>query len=286
MQPVLHNDELYTNHEYTGEKSCEALQRLEEILQRLKQSGEVTTTHNPESQRNLWTRSFDTILAFFREHLPFIHRLGATLSALGLRVYARLVAFTSRLTATGAYRFPNLPAPAVIALWHGCAPSLLVAFAKHPLSARTAIMVARDARGDALALLCRWLGLEVVRGDSSGQGWKALGELARVIEQGGYVLMTADGGGPARIAKVGAVALASATRAPLIPLGADCRPAIAERHKWDAARNPVPFGRIVVATDESMVLATLADEKLIEEAQLRLQAKLNQISEAASQILA
>lgn len=285
MQPVLHNDELYSTTREACENSAAALRRLEEFAQRLQASGELLKTHNPPGERSLWTQTVDRALQWVRNHLPFVHRIGAVSFALALYIYARLVGFTARLVTAGRRNFPDLPAPGVIALWHSCAPSLLVAIAMRQLKTPTAIMIARDPRGDSLTLLCNWLGLEIVRGDSSEHGWEALGQLAQVIGRGGQVLLTADGGGPARIAKVGAIALASATRVPLIPLGADCLPAIFERHKWDAARNPLPFGRIAVAIGESITLSRLANEEAIEEARLSLQTKLNHISETAHRVL-
>jgi lysophospholipid acyltransferase (LPLAT)-like uncharacterized protein len=110
-----------------------------------------------------------------------------------------------------------------------------------------AILVATDARGEALALLCRWLGLEVVRGDDEHAGWAALGELAMLVEDGARAILTVDGMGPARVIKPGAVALAAATGVPIVPASTACRPALVERHKWDRAQNPIPFSRIAIA---------------------------------------
>ena len=61
---------------------------------------------------------------------------------------------------------------------------------------------------------------------------------------GACVIITADGGGPARVAKVGALALASSASALLLPLAVDCYPAIEERHKWDRARINVETGAV------------------------------------------
>ena len=85
--------------------------------------------------------------------------------------------------------------------------ALLAAFAKRRPHARTVTMIARDPRGDYIALLCRLIGLGVVRGDSEEGGWDALLQLAHELTDGACVILTAGGGGPARIAKVGAVAL-------------------------------------------------------------------------------
>src|ERR1035437_6180656 len=59
-------------------------------------------------------------------------------------------------------------------------------------------------------------------------------------------------GGPPFVARVGSVALASAVRVPIIPVGADCRPSLFERHKWDKALNPLPYGRIAVVCGEPL----------------------------------
>ncbi|HEX2489320.1 MAG TPA: DUF374 domain-containing protein [Blastocatellia bacterium] len=142
-------------------------------------------------------------------------------------------------------------------------------------------MIARDPRGDCLALFCRLLGLRVVRGESGERGWEALAELAREMASGACAVITADGGGPARVAKVGAVALASATGAPLLPVGADCSPAIYERHKWDRVRTPLPFGQVAIALGQQCAYPLLADSASIEEARRRLQDALNDVAATA-----
>jgi lysophospholipid acyltransferase (LPLAT)-like uncharacterized protein len=144
-----------------------------------------------------------------------------------------------------------------------------------------AIMIARDPRGDCLALFCRLLGLRVVRGESGESGWDALAELARRMTRGVCAAITADGGGPARVAKVGAVALASATGAPLLPVCADCRPAIYERHKWDRVRTPLPFGHIDIALGQPRDYRALTDLASIEEARRLLQDALNEVAATA-----
>lgn len=161
-------------------------------------------------------------------------------------IYAHIVALTSRLNTFGTSRWPDVPAPSILVLWHGDAPSLLAAFAKRRPVVPVVIMVAGDPRGDFLALLCRMLGFEVVRGSEEQHGWAALNELARRLSRDACVIITADGGGPARVAKVGAVALASAAGVPIVPLAADCHPAIQENRKWDAARNPLPFCSLTI----------------------------------------
>jgi lysophospholipid acyltransferase (LPLAT)-like uncharacterized protein len=235
--------------------------------------------------RNLWTRILDSFFALVRDHVPPLHWLGAGTSAFIIFSYARLVALTIRLITTGYFRWPNMPAGCVLALWHSDAPSLLIAFAARRPSVDLAILVAPDARGDFVALICRMLGLNVVRGGSDEGGWQALIDLAQKIELGASVIITTDGGGPAHVVKVGAIALASATRVPLVPLSAYCHPAIVERRKWDAARNPVPFAKIAVAMGEPFKIEPLDTFEMIEKNRQSLQLTLEELGVKPRQIL-
>ncbi|HEX7228406.1 MAG TPA: DUF374 domain-containing protein, partial [Candidatus Binatia bacterium] len=217
------------------ELAANRLTRISDLLA----SSKKHTAEKPA--RNILTRALDSTFAAARKYLPPLHWAGAALMAGVMFLYAQLVALTARLASTGTPSWPNIPAPCVLTLWHRDAPSLLVIFAKRHPPCRTAIMISRDPRGDYIALLCRMIGFHVVRGDSEEGGWEALSRLTRELVNGASVVITADGGGPARQAKVGAVVLASAAGVPLIPLTADCHPALVEPHKWDAARNPLPF---------------------------------------------
>ena len=231
-----------------------------------------------EAGRTTFTRTIDRAFVWIRNHLPPIHWLGASLTAMTFFLYIRLVALTARLATTGEQRWPDVPARCILALWHRDAPALLAAFAKRPPHVRTVIMIARDPRGDYIALLCQLIGLEVVRGDNMEGGWNALVTLSEALLGDACVIITADGGGPARSAKVGAVALASAVAVPLIPLAADCCPAIEERHKWDRARNPVPFCRLTVAIGKARSPETFTDRAAVEESTGWLEASLNELS--------
>lgn len=243
----------------------------------------VESLNDKHPGRNALTRTIDTGFAFVRKYLPPVHWFFAAISAALMFLYVRIVAMTSHLETTGAPGWPHVPAPCVLAMWHRDAPSLLVAFAKQRTQVRMVIMIAGDPRGDYLAMLCRMVGLGVVRGDSEKGGWEALQQLTNELNNGACVILTADGGGPARIAKVGAVALASSVCAPLIPLAADCHPAIEERHKWDAARNPLPFGNLTVLLGPPRRFAPLMELPSIEEARSWLEVALNHPSFEARQ---
>ncbi len=268
----------YTNAIARADEAVHSLQQIEELIER---SGHKRQRIVTGLGRNLLTRTVDVGLTAARRYVPPVHWLGMAIVAAVLFIYAHLLAFTVRLTTVGERPWPHLPAPCVLTMWHGCVNSWIVAMAKRRLKSSLAIMIARDPRGDCLALLCRWLGLRVVRGESGERGWEALAELALDISHGACAVITADGGGPALVAKMGAVALASATGATLVSVGADCRPAIYARHKWDRGRTPLPFGRVSVALGHSRQLSVFKDFASIEEARSWLQESLNEVTAAA-----
>ena len=147
------------------------------------------------------------------------------------------------------------------------------------------LMVSCDPRGDCVALFCRWLGFEIVRGDAGHGGWKALLEIANEVHEGAAALISPDGSGPPFVARVGAVALASAVGVPLIPVGADCSPSVFERHKWDDARNPLPYGRIAVACGEPLTFRSFEEAASLEDARQQLQDALNRAANQARSAL-
>jgi lysophospholipid acyltransferase (LPLAT)-like uncharacterized protein len=225
--------------------------------------------------RNRVTRTIDTALDFIRQYLPPIHWVAVRFLALLLYGYARAVAATAEIVTVGSYRWPDVPKGSVLAIWHGSAPSLLAAFTARRPSVPVKLMVSGDSRGDCVALFCRRLGFEIVRGDAGHGGWKALTEIANELHNGATALISPDGSGPPFVARVGAVALASAVRVPLIPVGADCRPSVFERHKWDYARNPLPYGRIAVACGEPLAFPSFEDAPSLEKARQQLQDALD-----------
>jgi lysophospholipid acyltransferase (LPLAT)-like uncharacterized protein len=282
MKRVVHRPEFCADG---PDEASEAICRLRRIEEALKQSNAHEPRKGGTSGRNWWTRGLDALLAATQRYAPPLHWLWVVVVALGFFIYARLTAATVRLSVAGERRWPDVPSPCVLAMWHGCANSWLVVVARRKPRQPMAIMIARDPRGDCLALFCRLLGLRVVRGESGESGWEALAQLAREMARGNCAVITADGGGPARVAKIGAVALAAATGAPLLTVGADCRPSIYERHKWDRVRTPLPFGHVAIALGQPRDYSVLIDLAQIEEARRRLQDALNEAAATAQRAM-
>jgi len=98
-------------------------------------------------------------------------------------------------------------------------------------------------------------------------------------------LISPDGSGPPFVARIGAVVLASAAGVSLIPVGADCRPSFFERHKWDDARNPLPFGRIAVFCGEPLTFQSFDDAASLEGTRQQLQDALDRAADQARGVL-
>jgi lysophospholipid acyltransferase (LPLAT)-like uncharacterized protein len=79
--------------------------------------------------------------------------------------------------------------------------------------------------------------------------------------------------------------LAAAAGVPLVAIGAECRPAIPEPHKWDQPRNPLPFGRVAISIEEPAHLEEFRDASDIESARLRLEQALDHAHQKARQAL-
>ena len=76
--------------------------------------------------------------------------------------------------------------------------------------------------------------------------------------------------------------LVGSARAPLVAIGAECRPAIPQPHKWDKPRNPLPFGRIAISIEEPLCLEEFRDASDVESARRRLQQALDHAHQVAA----
>lgn len=259
----------------------ERIQQLAKLAEQL----DHPDTSIAMAERNQFTRLVDGCIERGREHLPILFKIGATLFALLIFIYVRLLGITIRLLRAGDWQWPELPSPCILTLWHRSAPCLLAAIARQRPVIPMVIMVSPNPRGDTLAVMFRLLGVKVVRGESGHGGRYALIELSNELQSGKCALLTVDGGGPANFAKPGAVILSIASERPLLALGTDCRPAFAEPHKWDSPRNPLPFSRVAIAVSRKVTFPPIQDAAALECARKLLELELHSVSETASETL-
>jgi lysophospholipid acyltransferase (LPLAT)-like uncharacterized protein len=261
-------------------------EKIERLADLVRKAG---TTSHPDAGaagRSAFTQRVDEFLLWMRKHAPAVHWLGAGSFGLALYVYAWIAGKTARLSSVGERGWPDVPARCVLAIWHDSAPSMLAAIAKAKPPVRLAIMVSTEPRGDSLQVLCRLLGLEVIRGDWEHHGWQSVVRLVRLAEEGACIVITPDGGGPRRMARAGALVLSAAAGVPLVVMGADCHPALREPNKWDQPRNPVLFCRIAIAMEQPLRFGDFEDAAAMEAARLQLERDLSDAASKASQTLA
>ncbi len=147
--------------------------------------------------------------------------------------------------------------PVVGALWH---ESLFLA-AHHFRDRGIVVMVSRSRDGDWIEAVLSRLGFAPsARGSSSRGGASALRSQVDAVRGGAHGALLCDGPrGPAREAKAGAVALASAAGAPLVPVTLSARPAW-RFSSWDRTVLPCPFARVVVSWGELIPVPDGADK--------------------------
>jgi hypothetical protein len=98
MKGVIHQGGLYTG---CFERAAEAIYRLRRIEEALKQSNAHEPRSGETSDRNLWTRGLDALIAATRRYAPPLQWLWVVVVALGFFIHARLAAATVRLTVAG-----------------------------------------------------------------------------------------------------------------------------------------------------------------------------------------
>ncbi len=191
-------------------------QRMERMAELVRLAGSPSLPGAAKAGRNALTRFVDRVLLLVRRRAPAGALVGSMDRRRGdvpLRSGGRPnVAAGQR----GARRVAEAPERSVLAVWHGCAPSLLTAIAKRRPRQPMVILITTSPRGDVLDVLCRLLGFRVIRGDSEHHGWPSLARVAEAVAGGACAIITPDGGAARGVVRAGVVALAAAAGVPLM----------------------------------------------------------------------
>ena len=150
------------------------------------------------------------------------------------------------------YLLPHVAGePAIVAFWHeqvALTPIVPVLSRRLPGAAPSQIyaLVSRHRDGQLIGKVLELFGVRLVYGSSSRGGTWALRNLARMLREGGHIVLTPDGPrGPRRQAAPGVAQLAAMSGAPVLPCAAQTT-----RRKilptWDRMIFPLPFGRGVI----------------------------------------
>ena len=165
----------------------------------------------------------------------------------------------------------------VYAFWHG--RLLPLAYTHRDRGAQVLASEHRD--GDRLGRVIVRLGFGHIKGSSTRGGTRALYELTEQVRAGRDLGLTVDGPrGPRFVAKPGALEIARATGACVVPITS-----ASSRHRelssWDGFQIPAPFARVIVRHGPPIAVRSSAGREEIEMARAELDATLRRITEEA-----
>jgi hypothetical protein len=185
----------------------------------------------------------------------------AAIAAIGYPLIA-LLGLTLRLRVEGREHLDAVTLsdqPFILSVWHGRILPLSWFFRRRGL----VVITSQNFDGEWIARIIARLGYGTARGSTSSNARAALHQMVREIRAGRSTAFTLDGPrGPALEAKPGAVWLASATGAPLLPAHAE-----AERYwvlkSWDRTQIPKPFSRVAVVVGAPLAVSRrLSDDEM------------------------
>ncbi len=160
-------------------------------------------------------------------------------------VLTRLLAWTQRLDtidASGYAADPDPTGPAIFVIWHNRFLLISPILPKR-IRKRLHFLASRSRDGNYIAAYMIRVGMQPIRGSSSRGGARALGEMKKVLDAGGFVALTPDGPrGPRYQVQDGVVWLASQTGAPVYPASFNSR-SHWEARSWDRTQIAKPFSR-------------------------------------------
>ena len=206
----------------------------------------------------------------------------AAIGAIGYPVVAAL-GRTLKWRIDGAHHYANLvraDRPPVLALWHDRILPATLYWRGRGIVA----MTSENFDGEWIARLMARFGFRAARGSTSRGGSRALIQLRRELAAGHTAAFTVDGPrGPARVAQPGAVWLAGATGAPVLPFHIE-----ADRYwtadSWDKTLIPKPFSRVAIAIGEPFDVRD-TEAATVEESRRELERRLAELEERSMALL-
>jgi lysophospholipid acyltransferase (LPLAT)-like uncharacterized protein len=163
--------------------------------------------------------------------------------------------------------------PVLLCTWHQqffAAISPFKRYAKY----RPALMISRSRDGAIIAAVARRTGWKTVRGSSSRGGKSALRSMIRHLEESKLAAHILDGPtGPIGVVKAGAIRLAHAAQATIVPFSVSANRA----HyfsSWDRFMLPMPFSRVILRFGDPLRFSPTRDPVAFEEQRARLETTL------------
>ncbi len=134
--------------------------------------------------------------------------------------------------------------PVFLGFWHGGMIYPLWYLRRY----RPLVLVSRSSDGNIIAGLLESWGYATIRGSSTTGSQEALRAMMRIMDKPEVLMANAMDGpvGPARVAKVGGLALAARKKAVLIPIAGAASRRWIFKGSWDRFQIPKPFGRVAI----------------------------------------
>jgi hypothetical protein len=148
------------------------------------------------------------------------------------------------------------------------------------------VLTSRSFRGAVIAEVCRRFGYRPILLPEHGRA-AGLEVMRAALAEGGGLGIAADGPlGPARVFKLGAVALAAETGAAVLPVGVASRRRRVARSRWDRREVPRLGTRVGLAVGEAIAVPTLLDEAASRAWSRRLGAAIDAAERRAGELAA
>ncbi len=136
-------------------------------------------------------------------------------------------------------------------------------------------LVSQSKDGELVARLVKGIGHHTVRGSSTRGAVGGLKGLVTLIKSGKSVAFMADGPkGPREDPKIGPVALARLTGAPIVPIIGATNRFWQFRKSWDQFELPKPFSKAVIGYSESLYVPANAKGDDLENLRLELKTRM------------
>lgn len=186
-----------------------------------------------------------------------------------IRIYSR----TFQLKIENETRWQRLieaGTPVLLCAWHQQFFSAIYPFKRYT-KYRPALMISQSRDGAIIAAVARQTGWITVRGSSSRGGKSALRSLIRHLKSEKLAAHVLDGPtGPMGVVKAGAIRLAHAAHATIVPFSVSAHRAL-YINSWDRFMLPLPFSRVTLKFDAPVRFSPTDDPEIFERQRARLE---------------
>jgi lysophospholipid acyltransferase (LPLAT)-like uncharacterized protein len=205
---------------------------------------------------------------------PWVLRLLAFLGARLIRLWMSTIKYRMHFADGTRHPLDSRRQRCIYTFWH---ETLLF-----PTAFRTRIhvMISRHSDGELIAQVCRFLGIQAVRGSTTRGGSPALFELVRQGRRT-HLGVTPDGPrGPRRRVQIGLVSLASLTGLPVVAFGVGYSQAWRAR-SWDRFAVPKPWCTAACVVTPAITVPARLNREGLEAYRRLIEDQLHRATDAA-----